>query len=99
TVTTVTYKGANLLGVSAATPKNNFSFTIFPNPVSELLFLDFNMLHEGNAEIVVTDVKGNIVTEMTKNIESGNQRFILNLPSNLEAGTHQVKVSAEKECV
>ena len=96
TVTTVTYKGINDVGVSSA-PKKDFSFLLFPNPVSELLFLDFTMQIPGKAEIIVTDVNGNIISTTTKEVSGGDQRFIVNLPVDLASGTYLVKVTAEKE--
>jgi hypothetical protein len=96
TVTSVVYKGSNILGTPSVT-KKDFSFLVFPNPTAELLFLDFSMQKPGNADVVVTDVTGKIVSSMTKQVNSGNQRFVIDLPSNLEAGTYQVKVNVEKE--
>jgi hypothetical protein len=95
-VTTIVYKGMNVAGIHSAT-RNDFVFTVFPNPVSELLFLDFSTQKPDNAEIIVTDVNGNIVYTKMKQVEAGYQRFIVNLPSDLGAGTYQVKVTAEKE--
>jgi len=96
TVTSVMYKGINSVGISAPA-KKDFSFNVFPNPVADILFVDFFMEKEGNAEIAVTDMKGSIVTTMKKKVGAGDQRFLVNLPSGIEEGTYQVKVTAEKE--
>lgn len=96
TVTSVMYKGINAVGISSPA-KKDFSFNVFPNPVAEILFINFAMQKAGNADIVVTDMKGNTVTTMTKEVGAGDQRFLINLPIGLEAGTYHVKVTAEKE--
>jgi len=96
TVTTVTYKGINDVGIIAPS-KKDFSLAVYPNPAADLLFLNFSVHKPSNAEITVTGVNGNIIYNMTKEVGAGDQKFVINLPSDLEAGTYQVKVTAEKE--
>ena len=95
TVTSVVYKGLNLLGTSSLA-KKNFEFSIFPNPVADHLFLNFQMQKPGDVEITITGITGNVVTSMVKKIaNAGDQRFLIDLPSGIEAGTYQVKVTAD----
>jgi len=96
-VSTVVYKGTNILGMPSAS-KNNFAFTIFPNPVEDHLFIQFPVQNAGNAEITVTGVTGNVVATVIKKIDSaGEQRFSIDLPSDLEAGNYKVSVKMDKE--
>jgi hypothetical protein len=96
-VTSVVYKGSNILATPTVA-KKNFDFAIFPNPVAEHLFVDFSMLKAGTAEIQVTGVSGNVVKSIVKQIDSaGEQRFMVDLPSGIEAGTYQVKLVAGNE--
>jgi len=97
TVTTIVYKGMNFSGIHSAA-KKDFGLTVFPNPVTDHLFLNFSMLKAGNAEIIVTGITGNVVASMEKKIDhAGEQRFLIELPSDLEAGTYHIKLTVEKE--
>jgi hypothetical protein len=96
TVTSVIYKGSNILGTPSIT-KNNFAINVFPNPAVGLLFIDFPMQNAGDVEVIVTGVTGNIISSKTQHTGAGNQRFIVDLPANLEAGNYQVRVTAPKE--
>ena len=62
------------------------------------MFVEFSMLKAGTAEIEVTGVSGNVVKSIVKQIDSaGEQRFMIDLPSGIEAGTYQVKLVAGNE--
>ena len=95
-VTTVVYKGSNILGTPSVS-KKNFEFAIYPNPVADHLFLDFPMRNAGDVEITITGITGNVVKSLVKkNVNAGDQRFFIDLPSDMEAGTYQVKLTADK---
>jgi hypothetical protein len=96
-VTAIVYKGMNVAGIHSAA-KKDFAFTVFPNPVAAQLFMNFSMQKVGNVEIIVTSITGNVVARMEKKIDhTGEQRFLVGLPSNLEAGAYQIKLTVGKE--
>jgi uncharacterized protein (TIGR02145 family) len=73
---------------------DNFNeITVYPNPFSDICFLEINSLEEQQTEVLITDVKGNLVLSQSLNLVAGIQKFSIN---NLPKGIFFIRISSEK---
>jgi len=93
-VTSVIYKGYNILGVSSV-QKNDFDFLLFPNPSSDKIFLNYALQNSGDVNFSVTDASGKNISSMEmKSESSGDHTLTIDLPANLAAGNYFVKMNS-----
>lgn len=65
---------------------------IYPNPMSENVTLEINLLQSEETTIMMTDLQGKLVAVLFRgNLESGNQKLHLNI-QNLKSGIYFLRV-------
>jgi len=84
--------GSNVPIVSVS-DKNNLSFQVYPNPVSELLFVDLGDLKVdfGNLQTRIYDLTGRIMTDLNPNLRLDNG-FTLDV-SNFPVGIYLLQLN------
>lgn len=65
---------------------------LYPNPVSSIVYSDFELSGKGAAAIVISDIKGQIHKRFTVPFNDGRNKFEMPV-SNLEAGAYVVQIS------
>ena len=66
-------------GISNATPQNYC--TVFPNPASERLFIDYSLAASANTKITLYDVLGNVIRSVTDDMSEGKHEIIFDIRS------------------
>ena len=74
---------------------NNSNFNIFPNPVSDKLFIKSENTNS-NVSVEVVDVMGKVIIKQSHNFNANNTTLALNV-STLQSGMYFVKITSEKE--
>ncbi|MBL6663071.1 MAG: T9SS type A sorting domain-containing protein [Flavobacteriales bacterium] len=84
--------------VGITSVEDNFSTVSFsefhPNPTSSIAFLDYNLDYSDVAEIVVTDMLGNVIRKENISSQSGTLKFDV---SNTKAGLYFANISVNGE--
>ncbi len=87
-VTSEPYNGPFLPKISLETPTNsNNDIKIIPNPVNSICTIEIDNEYYGNAEVIIYDISGNVITTIEKKKEKGILTFTTNLNS-LQSGTY-----------
>ena len=83
------------LGTAVGTSENlvaHNELKIYPNPMSENVTLEINLLQSEETIIMMTDLQGKLVAVLFRgNLESGNQKLHLNI-QNLKSGIYFLRV-------
>jgi hypothetical protein len=66
-------------------------YTVYPNPTTGVLSVDFETLSGGNLEVRVLDLAGRVVTRNTIAISAGSNSFSVDLSSN-PAGIYMLQL-------
>ncbi|MEI6852693.1 MAG: T9SS type A sorting domain-containing protein [Bacteroidota bacterium] len=69
--------------------------TIYPNPFSNQLIVQFGETDESKARVRVTDMLGNIVADKEINVNGGSNTYVLDM-ENTAAGLYNVEFSSGK---
>ncbi len=72
--------------------------TIYPNPATENVTINFNLLTQQNVKIVVTNLLSQIVATTTKDGQTGNNQIQLSL-ENYKKGNYFIKIISEEKTV
>ncbi len=93
-VSSIVYRDSlNTTGISQVAA-NNFTFSIFPNPALDKIFLKYSLIKEGDVNFSVTDISGNVITSSEKKNETaGDHLLVLDLPSTASAGNYFVRMN------
>ncbi|HPG74140.1 MAG TPA: FISUMP domain-containing protein, partial [Bacteroidales bacterium] len=71
------------------------SILVFPNPSSDICYLECKVLYPGEALISVFDITGKTIHQSTRELEKGIHQFSFN---NLPAGLYQVSIQSAHYC-
>jgi hypothetical protein len=69
--------------------------TIYPNPFSNQLIVQFGETDESKARVRVTDMLGNIVADKEINVEGGSNAYVLDM-ENTAAGLYNIEFTSGK---
>ncbi len=83
---TVTYSKVISITLAGST-----TFTVYPNPVTDVLKVKLSAAKKDEVEIQVTDMQGRIIHRQNRSLESGNNEININAKS-WPAQTYSVKV-------
>lgn len=78
-----------------ARKKNNEKLQLFPNPVSNLLHIQWNTKTEFPFTIICKDIAGKILFQHQENALVGNNHFIINEVENLSKGLFFIEIEKE----
>ncbi|MEP7168702.1 MAG: T9SS type A sorting domain-containing protein [Bacteroidota bacterium] len=85
----------NAIDEGASAP-GGLQFTITPNPVKEMLIINYPFLENKNSAIVIKDLRGKIVYSLPQETRITNHETKINI-SGLSQGIYLVELSGEKE--
>ncbi len=80
-------------GVNTIDIDENIALSIAPNPFSTTLNIDYQLLKNENATLILTDISGKIVEKI--NLDGKNNR--LSLGENLNAGVYFIQIQQENK--
>jgi hypothetical protein len=83
----------DVLKIDRQETKNDFE--IYPNPVSDKLFIDFDSQDFDNTELLIYNTAGQIIINTQQNFSPGQNTFRIDV-SNLPKGVYFVKITGEK---
>jgi hypothetical protein len=93
----------------AATSSQKFSVSndklledvqVFPNPITDLVSVKYQLSHSAVVTVKVMDVLGNdVITLVQARVESGEQNFSYPLANKLQRGFYFIRVVAGNESV
>jgi hypothetical protein len=69
------------------------SLDLFPNPTTDVLNIEYSELETGNAELLIIDVNGRTIQQLTLNQISGKETLDV---SNMTAGFYWIQIVNEK---
>lgn len=77
--------------------KNDFEFTVYPNPTMDFVNINLNnnSLNNQDAQIVVTDLTGRHIMNQSAKVNTGQQSYTLDM-SHLNAGIYMVYIQLDK---
>ena len=78
--------------------KTNIQMNIFPNPTSDICYLNFSLKNDECVKINVYNTLGELVYIETKNVSAGNVDYVLNV-NTLPSGNYSVQVSFRNNTV
>jgi hypothetical protein len=70
----------------------NISLNMFPNPVNDILHIEYFSLVNENIQIIVMDISGKIIYEQSKNILAGEQHLDIDI-STWSSGYYLLNIS------
>jgi uncharacterized delta-60 repeat protein len=75
--------------------RSTMNLNAWPNPVTGLLKLTYELAGTGNVSIELSDIHGRLITRFVENDmqQAGLQEFALQLPEGIAAGIYMLKVS------
>lgn len=92
------WKTTNIDGVPIEYPViENEAFTIYPNPVSQLIHLDFYTGTNQKVRIELLDIKGNMIEIILDNSVSGQQHITHHFASDIAKGIYFIRLQSGKE--
>jgi hypothetical protein len=91
----VTY--SNVVSISLNKSDIN-AFSIYPNPVGNLLQLNINSTNKSTGNIVITDVSGRTIKNITLDLIKGYQSPSVNL-TNLKPGNYQITLNWNNQSI
>ncbi len=74
------------------------NFTLYPNPVTDVVKVDMNAVKADKGAITITDINGSLLYKSQINIVTGNNKFNINI-SNFERGTYLIKVQLSDDII
>jgi hypothetical protein len=74
------------------------AFSIYPNPVGDLLQLNINAITKSFGSVVITDVSGRIVKSFNVDLIKGYQSSFINL-NNLKKGNYQITLTLNNQII
>jgi len=78
---------------------NNFEFSIYPNPTSNVINIEYYLSENSNVDIEIYDITGkNVATLLNENQFSGTQIFTWN-SENLQTGIYFVKLNTDNQII
>jgi len=72
------------------------AFSVYPNPVKDILTLNVNSTIATKAAVIVTDISGRMISNGKIDLVKGNQSSIINITS-LKAGNYQITLVWDNE--
>ncbi len=85
----ITVSEGNITGIIPVTLKTDF--TIYPNPVTDLLNIEISALETDNVELIILNATGQIVFSNKENIHSGQNVFNYDV-SSLSKGIYLINI-------
>lgn len=70
---------------------NGASFSVFPNPTKDLVTIGFDNVNEGQYNLSIVDVKGQVVNNQLFTVTSTNSKKVIDL-SSVERGVYFVRI-------
>ncbi len=91
----------NISGVLAANEiaEANYNVAVYPNPTSGSASIDYFLKNEQHIKIVLTDILGHSITELTNNSRSAGQQHITFNSNDLAGGIYFIKIIADNNLV
>lgn len=72
---------------------NKTEFKIYPNPTKSSVTVSFESIQDNSVDLIVYDILGNIVIKLNPTINSGANKFEINM-QQLPAGIYRAEISA-----
>jgi hypothetical protein len=88
---------SNVVSINLNTSDIN-AFSIYPNPVGDLLQLNINAITKSFGSVVITDVSGRIVKSFNVDLIKGYQSSFINL-NNLKKGNYQITLTLNNQII
>ncbi len=74
--------------------------SIYPNPITDKLYLTYNVKKSTNVSIKIMDLLGNdVITLMTQRVEAGEQKNTFQISNRLSSGFYFVRMIVGTESV
>lgn len=68
------------------------SLQVYPNPVSDIMYLDVNLAHSADVDVLIYNVNGNLIRQVREeNVNSGGHRIGLNV-NDISAGVYLLTI-------
>ena len=64
--------------------------TLYPNPVSDIANVEFNIIKQGVVSVQVVDLSGKVVSSLQSGVQKGKNKLSIDL-SHLATGTYVMK--------
>lgn len=87
----MTYNGTNILGISDEAIVSGF--TVYPNPVQDVLNLDISLLSASTVTAEVYNFTGQVVARETSSLNKGGNKLQINLGA-LNAGIYTLRMTS-----
>jgi hypothetical protein len=94
-ITEYSFKGANSIGQSTGLTSNQLS--IFPNPISDQLSMEYWSLNESKITIELLDVSGKLVRSVFEGIHQGKKTYTWT--KDLPSGMYLCRVVSNYKCI
>jgi hypothetical protein len=72
------------------------AMTLYPNPATDYVYLDFSAAHNGKAQVVIESATGGAVYTGTQAIVAGVNHLVLNQVRPLAQGTYMIKLITDE---
>ncbi len=86
------------LGINALA-ESDYNVSVYPNPTNGSTNVDYVLPKDQHIEIVLTDIVGHILTEVTNNVQSAGHQHVVFNNNNLADGMYFVKVIADNNTI